>query len=571
MILGFSGLVRATGLFAISTAIFANPLTAADLVILDAKVMTMAPQNSVAQALAIDDGKIVAVGTNAEMSAFITAKTVVYALPGSLVLPGFQDSHTHLIWSGTGQEDIALFDAATKDDLTRLIRDGAALRPDEPWVKGGGWDLSAFPYNTLDAAFLDELVPDRPAVFDSVDGHSTWVNTAVLKLAGITSNTPDPAGGRIERDAAGNPTGLLREAAIALVANITPGYSDRQVAEGLKKALAEANAFGITSIIDPKAEPWMLSGYKAALDAGLLTVRVKAAVEVLPAQGIEGVIAAVAQRDAYQADLLEVNAIKLFVDGVIESKTAAMLAPYVNETFAGELLFTPEQLKAIAVAADLQKFQLHIHAIGDRAIRASLDAFEAAQNANGPRDSRHQIAHLEVIDPADIGRFKSLGVIANFQPFWAYPDSYITDLTEPVIGPERSQWLYPIGAVLNAGGIVAAGSDWSVSSMNPLDAIQVAVTRQDPADPNGRILTPQHKVTVEQMIAAYTINGAFAGFRETDTGTLEVGKLADIVVLDADITTIALTDIAKTSVLMTLLAGVPVYQSPALPAPKAPE
>ena len=570
LINSLNSLRRATALSTLTLPCLGAAAWAADMVILDAKVMTMSTSAPIVQGLAIDKGKIVALGTNAEMAAYITADTVVYSLPGTLVLPGFQDSHNHLIWSGTQNEDIALFDAETKDDLTQMITDGATARPDEPWVRGSGWELAAFPGNLLDAAFLDGLVPDRPAAFDAADGHSLWVNSAAMKLAGISAATPDPQGGRIERDASGNPTGMLRESAMGLVADIVPPYSKRQVAAGLAKAQAEANSYGLTSIIDPKAEPWMLEGYKTALDAGLLNLRVKAAVEIKPEQGVGGLAAVLALRDKYPSGQLQVNAVKLFADGVIETKTAAMLAPYVGDTSAGDLLFTPQLMKDIAIAVDREKLQIHIHAIGDGAIRESLDALEAAQSANGARDSRHQITHLEVIDRADIGRFKSLGVIANFQSYWAYPDSYITDLTEPIIGPARSEWLYPISAVLAAGGLVAGSSDWSVSSMNPLDAIQVAVTRQDPDDQNGRVLTPQHLTTVDQMIKAYTVNGAFAAFQEADTGTLEVGKLADIVVLDADINAIPLTDIAKTKVLLTLLGGKPVYQSDALPAPKAP-
>ncbi len=247
-----------------------------------------------------------------------------------------------------------------------------------------------------------------------------------------------------------------------------------------------------------------------------------------------------------------------------------MLEAYVGSNESGEPLFTPEQFNAIAVAGDKAGLQLHSHAIGDRAVRMSLDAYEAAQKANGVRDSRHQITHLELIDPADIQRFASLGVLANIQALWAYPDSYITDLTEPKIGPERSEWLYPFGALKQAGATLVGSSDWSVSSMNPLEAIQTGVTRQDIEDPAGRVLTPQHKLDLMDMLKAYTVNGAFAAFDEAESGTLTVGKRADIVVLDRDITKGPVTEIASGEVLATLISGAPVYEAEGMPEPVSP-
>ncbi len=533
--------------------LLAGAAMAAETVILGATVMTMDPANPMAEAIAISEGRIVAIGTAADLAGEITPDTTVYQFDGGLVLPGFQDAHTHLIWSGAELEDVSLWDAATLVDLAVAIRDGAAL--DSPWVRGTGWDISAFPGQKLTAAFLDTLVPDRPAYFAAADGHSVWVNSKALELAGITADTPDPVGGRIERDANGAPLGLLRENATALVGDLMPDYSADQVARGLDAALAEANSYGITSIIDAKVAPWMLEGYAVAEAAGGLRVRVRGAVEVTDVAGVADAIAA---RTAHDTDMLAINGVKVFADGVIESGTANMLIPYADGT-NGDLLVAPDTLRDIVTTAEQAGLQVHVHAIGDGAVREALDAFEAARATNGPLDLRHQIAHLEVIDPADIGRFAALHVIANFQPLWAYPDSYITELTEPVIGPERSEWLYPIGAVLATGATIVGGSDWSVSSMNPLEAIQVAVTRQDPEDPAGRVLTPQHLVGVEDMIRAYTVNAAYAGFRETDTGTLAVGKLADIVVLDRDITAIPLTEIAATGVLLTLLGGKPVF------------
>ena len=275
-------------------------------------------------------------------------------------------------------------------------------------------------------------------------------------------------------------------------------------------------------------------------------------------------------KDRYDSDRLTVTSAKLFVDGVIETGTAALLEAYVGSNASGDLLFTPEQIDAIAIAADKAGLQLHAHAIGDRAVRVALDAYEAAQQANGVRDSRHQITHLELIDPADIPRFKQLGVVANIQALWAYPDSYITDLTEPKIGPERSEWLYPFGALKQAGATLVGSSDWSVSSMNPLEAMQIGVTRQDIEDPAGRVLTPQHKLELMDMLKAYTVNAAYAAFDEANSGTLTQGKRADIVVLDRDITKGPATEIAQGSVLATLIDGDIVYEGEGMPEPVSP-
>jgi len=271
----------------------------------------------------------------------------------------------------------------------------------------------------------------------------------------------------------------------------------------------------------------------------------------------------------YASPHLEVNAAKLFVDGVIETGTAALIEAYVGSNSAGDILFKTDEMKQVAISADKAGLQLHAHAIGDRAVRATLDAYEVAATANGRRDSRHQITHLELVDPADIARFQPLGVLANIQALWAYPDSYIVDLTEPKLGPARSEWLYPFGALKQAGATLVGSSDWSVSSMNPVEAMQIGVLRQDIEDPNGRVLTPQHKLDIMDMLRAYTVNGAFAAFDDKESGTLSVGKRGDVVVLDSDITKIVPTEIASTKVIVTLIDGVPVFEGEDLPEPTA--
>jgi hypothetical protein len=348
----------------------------------------------------------------------------------------------------------------------------AAANPDEPWIVGGGWSLPLFGEAGPTAALLDELVGERPAYITASDAHSAWVNSAALELADITAETPDPPAGRIERGPGGEPSGTLREAAMELVARHLPPLDLEDHIAGLRRGMAMANRFGITSVLEASADTGVLAAYRALAERGELTFRVVAAQRVDLARGPEQV-AAMVERRAQTAERFRPIAAKIFADVVIESGTAALLEPYVGRPGRGKMNIEPRALEAMVGALDRGGLDVHIHAIGDRAIRASLDAFAAAAAANPARDRRHSIAHLQLIDPADVERFAGLGVIADFQPLWAYADRYITELTEPFLGPEGSRWLYPIKSVVDTGAVVVAGSDWSVSSMNPLEAIQV--------------------------------------------------------------------------------------------------
>jgi len=563
------GLSWKSCLIAAGAALLASSVAYADTIILrGARVLTMDDAKPEAQAIALVDGRIAAVGTDVEVEPFFK-DAKIYDLPaGALVLPGFQDSHNHLIWSAAQAEDISLTDVSDEAGLRAAIEPAMAALPDDAWLRGGGWSVAV--YKEPSAAVLDKITGDRPAYFDDVDGHSGWANSAALKAAGIDASTKDPEGGRIDRDAQGNPTGMLRESAMVLVSDLLPDYPDSQVDAGLAKAQAEAIGYGVTAIIDPSVKEWMLKGYQRADAAEKLKLRIDAAVTVDAAEGVAGVAKALDLKNKYGSPRLDVTSIKLFADGVIETGTAALLAPYVGSNSSGDLLFTPDQFAEIATAGDKAGLQLHAHAIGDGAVRAALDAYQAAEKANGKRDSRHQITHLELVDAADLPRFKELGVIANIQALWAYPDTYIVDLTQPKIGPQRSEWLYPFAALKEAGAVLAGSSDWSVSSMNPLEAIQTGVTRQDIADPDGAVLTPQHRLGVMDMLRAYTVNGAYAAFDETESGTLTMGKRADVVVLDKDVTKIPPSEIASAKVLLTLIDGQPAHEGQGLPKPTGP-
>ena len=535
----------------------------ADLVLRGGAIYTVDAARSWAEAVAIERGKLVYVGSDAGAQRYVGAKTRVVDLEGKLVLPGLVDSHVHPVDGGIELAQCQLSGARTRDEVFETVARCAARDPDAAWIRGGGWELPLFPDASPRKEDLDRVVPDRPACLYAADHHSAWLNSRALAVAGITRDTRDPPDGRIERDETGEPSGTLREGAMALVARHLPPLSHDEHVRGLRRALELAARFGITSLQDADADDAVLAAYHELDRRGELSARVVAALHVDPSRGAEQIAELIATRDRETGRRLRATAAKLFVDGVIESQTAALLEPYLGRPdHRGMPSFEPKALAALVTGLDGAGFQVHVHAIGDAAVRMSLDAFEAAQRANGRRDLRHQIAHLELIDPADVPRFRRLGVIANFQPLWAYADSYVTELTEPVLGPQRSRWLYPIGSVARSGAVVVGGSDWSVTSMNPFDAIQVALTRRALEAAAGPPWLPEQTLDLATALAAYTINGAYANHQERTTGSIEVGKLADLVVLDRNLFEIAAEEIHRTEVLFTFVEGEEVYRAP---------
>lgn len=534
----------------------------ADLVLRNGAVYTMDAARTWAEAVAIDDGRIVYVGAEDGLKTWLGARTKTLDLQGKMALPGFHDSHVHPLSGGIELGECNLNGLETQQEILDTIRRYAEQNPNAPWIRGGGWDLPIFPNANPHKSLLDSIVSDRPVFLSAADGHSAWVNSLALQKAGITKDTPDTPNGRIERDPqTGEPTGTLREDATNLVAKHLPEYTPEDYLNGLRRGLKMANRFGITSLQEASANEKYLEAYAELARRGELTARVVAAMYVDPAEGVAQISRLKAWRQKYQDTRLRADAVKIFADGVIEARTAAVLAPYLDKPGdLGKANFQPQTLNGLVTALDREGFQIHIHAIGDRAIRMALDAFQGAAAANGKRDSRHHIAHIQLFDPQDIPRFRLLGVIANFQPLWAYADKYITDLTEPALGPARSRWLYPIASVLNTGAVVACGSDWSVSSMNPLDAMQVAVTRRGLTDSTGAAWIPQELADLPAMIAGYTINGAYVNFEETKTGSIEVGKAADLIVLDRNIFETPKHAIHRAKVLLTLLDGNEVYR-----------
>lgn len=535
---------------------------AADLVFLHGGVYTVDGPRSWAEAVAVANGRIAFVGRDAGAARWIGPKTRVVDLSGRLLLPAFHDSHVHPIDGGIDALEVDLHGLATPAEVLERIRAYAGSHPDAAWVRGSGWELPTFPNANPTKDLLDRIVPDRPVFLYAMDGHSAWVNSKALAIAGVTKDTPDPPHGRIERDASGEPSGALREDAADLVAQHLPKRTAKDYAAGLAKALRVANGFGLTSLQEANASEEELAAYAAADARGALTARVVASIHCDTDVGVAGVARLEALRRKYRGRRLRADGVKIFADGVLETRTAAVLQPYVGfGDDRGKLNVEPEAFRALATALDARGFQIHVHAIGDRAIRVTLDALESARSANGPRDARHHIAHLELIDPADIPRFRRLAVVANFQPFWASGDEYLRKLTEPELGPERSRWLYPIRSVRDDGAAIAFGSDWDVSSLNPLDGIEVAVTHREPSRGPGPAWLPEERIGLPDAIAGYTIGGAYLDFTEHETGSIEAGKAADLIVLDRNLFEIPARAIHEARVLWTLLEGREVYRA----------
>ena len=570
----------------ISTFLFLFALTAiaakkpapvdpkADLVLRHGRIYTMDASRSWAESIVIKAGRIVYIGEDRQVGNWIGPLTRTIDLSGRFVLPGFIDTHVHPVEGGIGMNRCALEETVSKEQILRKIRKCAADHPDAEWIVGQGWALPAFPQANPQKEWLDEIVPDRPVFLSAADGHSAWVNSKALELAGITRDTPDPANGRIERNASGEPTGTLRENAANLVYKLVPPPSMEEEIAGLQSALKLMNGFGVTGFQEASVSVegrdlfarGILNVYRETEKRGLLTARVTGAIYADPAQPVEQIETMKKLRQEYAGKYFHPTAVKIFADGVIEVNTAALLFPYLDkENDVGPLNWPPEKLNAFIEQADLEKFQIHIHAIGDRAIRVALTALEAAAVRNGLRDARPIMAHLELIDPQDIPRFEKLHVIPAFQPLWAYEDEYIKDLTVPKLGKQRSRWLYPINSVAVTGAMLAMGSDWNVSSVNPLDGIKVAVMRQSPdaaADANEPFI-PEERIDLKTALAAYTIGSAYANFWEKETGSLETGKSADLIVLSENLFEIPAYRINQTKVLLTLFEGQEIYRDPA--------
>jgi len=526
-------------------------------------------------AVAVTDGRIVAVGDD-EVLDLAGLGTEHVDLRGRLLVPGFQDAHVHPVWAGLHLLQCDLADLHTASAYLDAIGAHARARPELTWVVGAGWSMPAFPAGTPTAAALDTVLPDRPAYLTNRDAHSAWVNSAALRLAGIDASTPDPADGRIERDADGIPTGTLHEGAMRLVGALAPRPSDADLLDALLLAQARLHAFGVTAWQDAIVGDYgdgtdPAIAYRAAVAGGALTARVVGALWWDRNRGLEQVDELVARREELALGRFTATSVKIMQDGVAENFTASMTEPYCDghghpTDNSGISFVPPEVLLPAAAALDARGFQLHFHAIGDLAVRQCLDAVEHALARNGRRDARHHIAHLQVVHPDDVTRFGELGVVANLQMLWAALEAQMVELTLPFLGEPRSSWQYPFGDLHRSGARLAAGSDWSVSSPDPLAALHVAVNRTVPEamredDVVHPVFLPGQRLDLATALTAYTAGSAHVN-RLDDCGVIRPGALADLVVLDRDPFAGPPEEIGATRVLQTFVDGRRVYAAP---------
>ncbi|WP_405468546.1 amidohydrolase [Streptomyces canus] len=541
----------------------------ADLVLTGGPVHTVDPARSRATAVAVRDGRIAAVGHD-EVRELIGPRTEVVDLAGKLLLPGFQDAHVHPQGAGLELGLCHLADTVDPAEYLRRIKAYADQHPEAEWITGGGWSLEAFPGGAPTAEALDAIVPDRPVFLPNRDHHGAWVNSRALERAGIDSRTPDPVDGRIERDADGNPTGMLQEGAVHLVGRLVPDPTPQEQLAALLRAQAVLHSYGVTAWQDAIVGAYAnmtdpAPSYHAALDQGLLTARVVGALWWDRARGAEQIPELAARREELNRGRFRATTVKVMQDGIAENHTAAMLDPYLtgcgcSSDNSGISFVEPGELRKYVTELDASGFQVHFHALGDRAVREALDAVESARAANGWRDTRHHLAHLQVVHPHDIPRFRTLGASANLQMLWAAHEPQMDELTLPFLGAERGTRQYPFGDLLRAGATLAAGSDWPVSSPDPFQAIHVAVNRIAPDAPEGTPeFLPEQRLDLGTALAAYTAGSAHVNHLDDITGSITVGKSADLVVLDRDPFAGPPEEIAATRVLETFVDGQRVH------------
>jgi predicted amidohydrolase YtcJ len=553
--------------------------TKADLAFVGGKIRTPAHPSGFVPALAVSGGVVQALGTDDDIRDLAGPGTRIVDLRGALALPAFGDAHVHPVGGGLESLRCNLLGLRTRHEYLDVIAAYGAALPRDAWVLGGGWTMAAFPGGTPVAADLDAVTGGRPAFLPNRDHHSAWVNTAALTIAGVDPSTPDPEDGRIERDEAGRPTGALHDGAMRLVAAHVPPASTPELTEGLLAAQAYLHSLGITrwqdACIGAAGELGIFDSfeiYRRVAADGLLTSRVVGALWWDRARGLDQIDDLLARRERAGAagSRFRATTVKLMVDGVCETFTAAMSAPYLDghghpTGHSGNLFIEPEVLAEAAGRLAAEGFQLHFHAIGDRAVAVALDALEALP-AGPRRAARHHLAHLQFIAPQDMGRFKALDAVANFQPLWACSEPQMTEFTLPFVGEERAAWQYQIGSLARGGTRLAFGSDWPVSSADPLQEIHVAVnrvlserlgTRGEPATEDPFL--PGQAITVAAAIDAFTRGVAWVNHEEDVVGTLLPGMQADLAVLDQDLFAIPARDIGSTSVVMTVANGKVVF------------
>lgn len=504
-------------------------------------------------AMAVKSDRIVAIGPFDSLKTLYSTAEIVDG-EGAFVIPGLIDAHVHPVSGAEQIGFVQLSGLKSVQNIREAISAYASQKPELELIRGRGWELSVFENGNPSKELLDEIVPDRPAIMVSWDGHSSWVNSKALELAGVNANTPDPKNGRIERLPNGEPSGTLRESAMGLVSSLIPERSFEEHVELMRRGIHEMNAQGITGFIEASTSREALEVLKTLYADGELTARVVTSLG-MGYSNPKSIKELNEMRNSVNISLVNTSSVKVFADGVPEARTAAMLEPYTGHpNDHGILNFNPDELSAYVDSLDSEGFQIHVHALGDAAIRNTLDAFGDTDTSN-----RHHISHLQIIHPDDFSRFADLGVAANFQPYWAQGDELNLHVIEPMIGEERSRHIYPIRSIMKTGAKIVAGSDWPVSTLDPYDAMQVSVTRKQIGVENDPAYKPWEAVTIREILTAYTKNNAWLMKLENITGRLKPGFSADFVLLDQNLLEIPPDSISYTRVLKTYFMGEKVY------------
>ena len=538
----------------------------AEMIILHGKAYTLDAKRPWAQAVAIASGKIVAVGDDREIEKLRGSKTEVIDAANHLVLPGFTDCHVHFISGALSLQRVQLDGVKNVSEVQQRLRSYAAQHPGNGWILGRGWNYAIFGRETLpNKTSLDELFPDRPVFLVGYDGHTGWANSKALALAGITDNTPDPPNGVIVRDSkTREATGTLKESAQRLVNAVIPKPTRDENLAALRGGMKWANQHGLTRMHSAGGDFELLDLYDELHRQGQQTLRFYISYFLNPpelrAQDLQAIEDA---RKKYHDDWIDTDAVKMMVDGVIESHTAAMLEPYTDDpSTKGKLFWDPEKYSAAVTELDKRGLQLFTHAIGDYGIRTALDAYEHAEQSNSSRDRRPRIEHIETTAASDISRFGKLGVIASMQPLHSYPDDDTLNVWARNIGPQRASRAWVWKSIAGSGGHLAFGSDWPVVTLNPWEGLQTAVTRQtSDGKPEGGFV-PEQRLTIEQAVRGYTIDAAYAGRRDQTEGSIEADKLADLIIVSQNIFEVDPKRIRDTKVLTTIVGGRVVYRAP---------
>jgi predicted amidohydrolase YtcJ len=530
---------------------------AASLVLLNGRIWTVNDAQPRAEAVACLGNRIVAVGRSDEIRKWVGPGTEAIDLGGKLVLPGFNDAHVHFFSGGANLAGVQLRDAKSEDEFRKRIAEFAARQPTGRWITGGGWDHENWtPARLPTRQSIDSVTVGHPVFVSRLDGHMGVANSEALRLAGITRETPDPPGGTIVRDAAGEPTGVLKDAAMNRMYRAIPEPSDDQIADAVRAAMRYAAENGVTSVQDMSAAPEILRVYQTLLARGELTVRISGHQPLAAWQRL----AAVGLHADFGGEKLHIGALKGFADGSLGSTTALFFEPYLDAPntsgLANSEMIPESKMQGHILGADRAGLQVAVHAIGDKANNMVLGMYEEAERQNGPRDRRFRIEHAQHLRMEDIPRFGRLHVIASMQPYHCIDDGR---WAEKRIGPERAKGAYAFRSLLDSGAVLAFGSDWDVAPMVPLTGIYAAATRRtlDGKHPDGWV--PEQKITVAEAIRAYTMGSAYASFDEKIKGSIEPGKLADMVVVSDDILSIPAVEIEKVRVDTTVFDGKVIY------------